>query len=101
MKIFILLLLMLSIGNIQAAEPNFNLVGAVKQEKDLDILFPAFVGTGSDLGDCRMPRPAGEGWEWDKERKLWWRYSQEITLPQLPNSGCPIDGCKFPSRSGG
>lgn len=35
---------------------------------------------GSDL----PPRPAGNGWQWDPNRKLWWRWVPVVPAPQRP-----------------
>lgn len=91
-------------GLAKAAEPDFSLVGTsappklsysekvrLLKQKKYGFIMPTIVGKtdrtvetdpkpSAPDDEPTTPKPDGEGWQWDKQKKTWWRYNAELKL---------------------
>lgn len=63
-KLIGVLILLVLVGGLTAAQPDFNIVGGKK------IAIPA--------------PPAGKGWHWDNDNSKWWQLLPTPSLPPAP-----------------
>jgi hypothetical protein len=104
MKYILLLIVFLSASYAIAGEPDFGVVGSVKKESHFakkleefrrknvqvyNFIMPTIVGDRENPietdpkpaipdDEPSSPKPEGDGWEWDKQKGVWWKYVPNI-----------------------
>lgn len=103
-KLIVITVLLIGALSASAKEPNFNIVGS-SSISVTEVEFPMFVGSEASvkkdepkntITETRPPKPAGDGWQWDNNKKHWWKYSTytpTYTFYSQPQSYCVNGKC--------